>query len=1422
MVKERPQGWLNFPAELRVALVQWVRDDARFGDISRIRNRAGAGQEFHETLLAAGTKLNRRAGQKACVEALAEWAGKRGSDKEQLWQGLAARLAGAPAAAVASRASPEPAASPSVGDKRGCTPSPPRNAKRVCSLSPRAASPDAPDASPAPDATRGSPQSPPAASPDVPPPRAAKRFCPLSPRAAPDVLPPLLVSVEDACAFAAAAGVAADGGALALLQARLREEEVDGEALLATSEAELSSVLGLTHFVSRRKLALALAHSNSSDAAAPPAEVAAWLAAELGGSLGAAAAAAALREGIDGRVLASLRDEEIPLAFDGDAALHAALALALAPLRGCGCVAALPSRLAPLVHTVVLGDTGAGKSSLLNALLSERRLLPTNGMRACTAAIVELSFNHGPRIAAAAPAEDVQPVQHPLYADGQAYSPYVGVIEYLGAEEWRAEVALLCRLLRSGPDGRLAEPEPDTPAYDAWWRIKSAYGAPPASLAALRADRSLDDVLGGAARLEAASADALHDALAPFVDSAADGATGRQLWPLVKRVRVAGPWAALAGGACLVDAPGVNDDNSCRDGIVKAYLRAADAVWLVSNIRRAVNDRTCKDHLLASFRRRLAASGRYGQLAFVATQTDVLVRSEVAENLRLGDASLEEAAAARNAYTKARLERDFWTGLDDEDECNATSAAASAAAAAASGRREVVVCGPHVDAAAAVVPWPCGELRAAASAPSWRGWAPEVGQRGIVVHEWPRSHLSRLPLCLVQFGPHLAIFAEGSLAAPTAALALPLPRRFEFQFPVFTVSAVEFQKLAGLRPDDGAPRVFADAAATELPALSRFLADSVAAARAAADAAAPDAHAPLGLAAVLRAEAAALTAEAAALGAEAAAADGAPSAAVLSQQGAVARELRLVLDAAEATEARDSACGAALPDFAAAAPRAGALLLACIEEAREAAAAAEEAMAAAKRADAAAKAAPWQCEAIVMPPGYGSAGRKPGFPPDDPQFNANGYFVADALKRLNALLLDMAPGSSRSLEVAPGGMMKFLTVVGHYTGTVMQRLGGSCIVSPVSKRTVQVERLAPPVPRPCDSINGPGYGQLVAPAKCVACGTKRPPPPQVLPPPGKPPLCATPGEQPAWTCLRLLPQRMQSSSAPTLLWRGTRRCGFFNTTARGACRHCQQLRLPCASVPPGPASSAAAAAVTDEAQLLQWSVAELLVRVFACCCCCFSVRSSLTCHAPDAAAPAGCAAPPRRQRRPRRRAQPRGARSGGGPQECFSRIRHRCRSRDARRPHHGLAGTVGRADLAGRAEAAVAVGTAMLRWCLQSCIAAQPPHGRPRRAHGVGLRAVPLAELRQRGGRVMRKAHRIAALHRSTARWPYSFTCRSSRSSGRARLPISVNWQRLPVRQSDALGHDQSDAPSCARHGAAPRGFCAAGAGVRTRWRCCR
>ena len=44
----------------------------------------------------------------------------------------------------------------------------------------------------------------------------------------------------------------------------------------------------------------------------------------------------------------------------------------------------------------VVGNTGAGKSSVINAILDEERLVPTNCMRACTAVVTEISYNNKP------------------------------------------------------------------------------------------------------------------------------------------------------------------------------------------------------------------------------------------------------------------------------------------------------------------------------------------------------------------------------------------------------------------------------------------------------------------------------------------------------------------------------------------------------------------------------------------------------------------------------------------------------------------------------------------------------------------------------------------------------------------------------------------------------------------------------------------------------------------------------------------------------------------------------------------------------------------------------------------------------------------------------------------------------------------
>ena len=65
------------------------------------------------------------------------------------------------------------------------------------------------------------------------------------------------------------------------------------------------------------------------------------------------------------------------------------------------------------------------------------------------------------------------------------------------------------------------------------------------------------------------------------MDSANDVSAG-QYWPIVKRVKAKGKWDVLQSGAVFVDAPGVNDDNSSRDKVVKGYLKSADSVSCVA------------------------------------------------------------------------------------------------------------------------------------------------------------------------------------------------------------------------------------------------------------------------------------------------------------------------------------------------------------------------------------------------------------------------------------------------------------------------------------------------------------------------------------------------------------------------------------------------------------------------------------------------------------------------------------------------------------------------------------------------------------------------------------------------------------------------------------------------------------------------
>jgi ribosome biogenesis GTPase A len=71
----------------------------------------------------------------------------------------------------------------------------------------------------------------------------------------------------------------------------------------------------------------------------------------------------------------------------------------------------------PRILISVLGYTGSGRSSLINALVDEEMIIPCNAMRASTSVVVEISWNRSDD-----PAE-----------------AYITGIEFITAEEWSAD-----------------------------------------------------------------------------------------------------------------------------------------------------------------------------------------------------------------------------------------------------------------------------------------------------------------------------------------------------------------------------------------------------------------------------------------------------------------------------------------------------------------------------------------------------------------------------------------------------------------------------------------------------------------------------------------------------------------------------------------------------------------------------------------------------------------------------------------------------------------------------------------------------------------------------------------------------------------------------------------------------------------------
>jgi Dynamin family len=314
--------------------------------------------------------------------------------------------------------------------------------------------------------------------------------------------------------------------------------------------------------------------------------------------------------------------------------------------------------LQPKTIIGVVGNTGAGKSSVINAMLDEERLVPTNCMRACTAVVIEISYSY-------------DEVTHRAE------------VEFIGEEEWERELQILFSDFLDDAHGNASYEawNQETEVSIAYAKIKAVYPEytkdmlQKSSVSQLLKHPDVQGVLGGKKEIIESDSAELYAKLQSYIDSK-EKTTGKkelEVWPLIKVVRIYVKAAALSTGAVIVDLPGVHDSNAARAAVAEGYMKQCTGLWIVAPITRAVDDKAAKSLLGETFKRQLKMDGGYDSVTFICSKTDDISILECQESLSL-ESQMSALWTKSNEYnaTKRKCKERLDTLKDTKAECIAT------------------------------------------------------------------------------------------------------------------------------------------------------------------------------------------------------------------------------------------------------------------------------------------------------------------------------------------------------------------------------------------------------------------------------------------------------------------------------------------------------------------------------------------------------------------------------------------------------------------------------------------------------------------------------------------------------------------------------------------------------------------------------
>lgn len=248
----------------------------------------------------------------------------------------------------------------------------------------------------------------------------------------------------------------------------------------------------------------------------------------------------------------------------------------------------------------VCGGTGVGKTSLLNACLGIDELLPSGQEEAATAVPCKVSYNYDDR-----PGYDC--LAEVVFQDHEAV-----------VQELRLFVQMFRDRREAQDEGRIGDMEEgDTMIEHAMSRFAPVFKITENQIddmidkledqeaikSILALNPEVEKLLTERTRsLQASTCEQLAKEMKKYLDSTEeshgdDSAEAFAVWPLISEVKVFVKSNLLRHGICLVDLPGIGDNNHSRNSVAARYQSQLHATIVVATIQRGKDTKDTNDLL---------------------------------------------------------------------------------------------------------------------------------------------------------------------------------------------------------------------------------------------------------------------------------------------------------------------------------------------------------------------------------------------------------------------------------------------------------------------------------------------------------------------------------------------------------------------------------------------------------------------------------------------------------------------------------------------------------------------------------------------------------------------------------------------------------------------------------------------------------